>query len=198
MKTDQQLRQQAAMLHAEADALLHQDGLLDVVRSFGLAHVAGSYGLDLMTWRDLDLRVQLPLDHDTNTFFQLGAQLAQQFVIHKATFSNQFIRADVPFDHGLYWGIRLEYQQQLWKIDLWGYGPQHYQAHVEQDVQLQAVLATADHVAILRIKDVLCQDERYRYDVTSMHIYQAVTTAGITTVDEFWWWREQRSNTPLC
>lgn len=195
---DEQLQDQATMLHAEADALLFQRGLLHVLQSFGPAHIGGSYALDLLTWRDLDLRVRLTHDHDTATFFQLGARLVQHFTAHKASFSNQFIRPDVPFDHGLYWGIRLEHHQSVWKLDVWGYGPQHYQTHIEQDRQLQTMLATADRGAILRIKDELCRNPRYRYDVTSMQIYQAVARDGVTTVDEFWtWWRPHHATAVL-
>jgi hypothetical protein len=39
----------------EADVILHEKGLLALLRSFGRPHVSGSYALDLMTWRDLDI-----------------------------------------------------------------------------------------------------------------------------------------------
>ena len=44
-----------AALRAEADNLLIETGLMDLLRHRGSVHVSGSYALRLMTWRDLDI-----------------------------------------------------------------------------------------------------------------------------------------------
>lgn len=189
VKTDQQLSQQAALLRSEASKLLHEDGLLDLLEAYGKACVIGSFTLDLMTWPDIDLSVQLPHERDISTFFTIGHEIATRFQVVKMSFSNQFIRADVPFDRGLYWGIRLLYGERTWKVDLWGYGKQDYQANLAAFERLKQRLSNADRNAILRIKDVCCQQDNYRVDVQSVEIYEAVSDVGIQTVDDFLSWR---------
>jgi hypothetical protein len=62
----------------------------------------GSHALDLMTWRDLDVSLQLPDEHDVPAFFDVGRAIARSFVAIRMSFSYQFIRPHVSFDHGLY------------------------------------------------------------------------------------------------
>ncbi len=200
MKTDLQLATQATALKAEAAILLHEQGLLALLQRCGPVRAHGSFLLDLMTWRDLDLAMQLPHAHDVVTFFATGQQVAQQFTILKMSFSNQHLRPDVPFDHGLYWGIRLLHQRQEWKIDLWGYGPAEYQVHLTEFEALQRSLAAVDRRLILRIKDDACRLPSYRHTLTSVQIYEAVAQAGVQTVDDFYQWhahqQQQTEHTP--
>ena len=163
-----------------------------LLQTYGPARVNGSFVLNLMTWRDLDLAVQLPHAHDVLTFFSLGQHIARRFPILKMSFSNQYLRPDTPFDHGLYWGIRLLHQQEVWKVDLWGYGPDEYPSHLAEFETLQRSLAMANRRLILRIKNDACRLPSYRQALTSMQIYEAVTNAGVQTVDEFYAWHAYR------
>lgn len=78
-KTDGQLLEQAAALRAEAGRLLHQEGLLPLVQSYGPTCVIGSYTLDLMTWPDIDVSVQLLDELDIATFFVIGQRIVTGF-----------------------------------------------------------------------------------------------------------------------
>jgi len=193
--TDDALLAQAAALRLEADRLLHRDGLLPAIAGAGPTTVIGSYALDLMTWPDLDVSMALPHERDVAAFFDVGRAIARSFVAIRMTFSNQFIRPDVPFDHGLYWGIRLGYGEREWKVDLWGYGPDAYLSHLAEFEALRARLAAADRRAILRVKDAVCRRPTYRRDVSSMDVYAAVAEGGVRTVEEFDAWCAQRGRT---
>ena len=59
--TDEEVLKQAHDLHAEAHRLLYDEGLFHLIGSVGPARVTGSYALDLMTWADLDINLQLAL-----------------------------------------------------------------------------------------------------------------------------------------
>jgi len=187
-KTDEQLLEQAAALRGEADDLLHQEGLLALLQSYGPAAVIGSYTLDLMTWPDLDLSVRLPDALDVSTFFAIGNRIVTTFHVAKMSYSNHFVRTDVPFDRGLFWGIRLLYRGRTWKLDLWGYGEEGYRASGERFERLRKRLEQADRMAILRIKDVMCREENYRLEVSSLQIYEAVLEDGVKTVEGFRSW----------
>jgi len=70
MITDAALEEQDRRLRAEADALLQGRRVLDILRRFCTPHVSGSYAMRLMTWRDLDIYLEMPRC-DTRAFLEL-------------------------------------------------------------------------------------------------------------------------------
>jgi hypothetical protein len=191
-KTDAELLEQHQTLASELQTLLIHDGLLSAIQAFGVVFVGGSAALGFLVRRDVDINVRLADDMDTATFFSIGAALTHQFLVQKASYSNHFIRNWPRFDHGLYWGIQLKHSGTVWKLDLWGYGPQRFDAHRRQHMALSQSLSGIDRAAILRLKDELRDGAGYRHDATAQDIYTAMTTAGVRTVEEFDRWRAQR------
>jgi hypothetical protein len=191
-KSNAELAAQASRLRDEAAELLEGGGLMAIVRSVGPAAVIGSYALDLMTWRDIDVNVRLPDERDVANFFRIGDAISNRFETVRAFYSNMFLRTDQEFESGLYWGIRLLHRGQAWKVDLWGYGEQEYAEKMRVFEKLRRRLEGADRYAALRVKDAVCQWEQYRSGVYSVHVYEAVARDGVTTVDEFQDWLRER------
>lgn len=191
--TDKEIHKHASLLRNEASQLLNNEGLLTLLQSYGDTRVIGSYTLDTMTWRDIDISIKLPHERNVMFFFDIGESIARDFQVAKMSFSNFFIRDFPKFDHGLYWGIQLLYAEHEWKIDLWGYGETEYDNHMSEFDELQAQLKQVDRQAILRIKHVISQRPDYRGDVyNSMNIYQALIEDRITSVEEFDKWIERK------
>jgi len=194
-KTDQELIDQHQALNTELQALLMAEGLLAAIQAFGLVFVSGSAALGLLVRRDVDVSVRLASDMDTAAFFAIGAALTKKFIVQKASYSNHFIRNWPGFDHGLYWGIQIKHQGAVWKLDLWGYGPEQFDAHRRRHVALSQALSGLDRLAILRLKDDLHDGEGYRYGAEARDIYSAMTTAGVRDADQFeQWWRANRAH----
>ena len=192
--TDEEIARHSKLLHQEASELLEKEGLLLMLRSFGTTRVIGSYALDTMTWPDIDISMNLPNEQNVELFFEIAKRIATKFEITKMSYSNHFIRGFPGYDHGLYWGTQLRYAEREWKIDLWGYNDTDYQTHIAEFDRLHEQLRQADHVAILRIKHVICQHPDYRGNVyNSMAIYRAVLEDKVETVDEFNAWLENNS-----
>lgn len=74
--TEQEILEQARKLHRDAYRLLFEEGPHDIVSAVGPTAAIGSFALDLMTWPDLDITLQLPHEHDVGTFFELGRAIA--------------------------------------------------------------------------------------------------------------------------
>ena len=93
-------------LRAEADQLLDEKGLRALLLEYGTVHVSGSYSLQLMVWRDLDIYLEAP-SLAVAEFFDLGKCIAQRLVPVRMSFiDNRSGRLDdVP--SGLYWGVHL-------------------------------------------------------------------------------------------
>lgn len=193
--TDKEIIAYSRSLRNEASDLLNTEGLLPLLKSFGTTRVIGSYTLDMMTWRDIDISMKLPDDQDVGLFFEIGKKIATKFHVTKMSYSNHFIRNFPGFDHGLYWGIQLRYAEQEWKIDLWGYGETDYEVHMTDFDVFHNQLQQADRTAILRIKHAVSQRPDYRGDVyNSMAVYRAVLTEKVASLEEFNRWIERNSH----
>ena len=192
--TDKELLKHSQMLQNEASNLLNKEGLLALLSTFGTTRVIGSYTLDTMTWRDIDISMVLPDKQDVGLFFDIGTKMAMKFQITKMSYSNHFIRNFPGFDHGLYWGTRLLYKKHEWKIDLWGYGETDFNTHMEDFDLLHKEIKRADRTAILRIKHAIDQRPDYRGDVyNSMAVYRAVISDKVKTIEQFKRWIERNS-----
>ena len=193
--TDKELIEHSRSLREEASKLLNKDSLLTLLTSYGTTRVIGSYTLDTMTWRDIDISMVLPEKQDVGLFFEIGAKIAMKFQITKMSYSNHYIRNFPGFDHGLYWGTQLLYNEQEWKVDLWGYGETDFNSHMVDFDLLHKEIQCADRTAILRIKHAIDQRSDYRGDVyNSMAVYRAVVSDKVTTLEDFNRWIERNSN----
>lgn len=190
--TDEQLFEQSQTLHREAQTLLLDTNLLSTFQQIGPTFMSGSYALNLMVRRDIDIYIKLADTPDLATFFRLGEMLTLKLQVLKASYSNHFIRNFPGFDHGLYWGVQIEYNGQKWKLDLWGHRPLHFDKHCAEFERLQKALEAVDRATVLRIKEALRSEEGYRNNVTGMDIYTAILTGRVRTVEQFQnWWKCQ-------
>jgi len=191
-KSSDELVDQARRLRNEAHSLLYGKGLLDVVQSAGPTSVIGSYALDQMTWRDLDMSIQLRHKDDLPGFFEIGRSIINKFQVARMTFNNPVLRPDLPYDRGYYWGIHILHAAQTWKVDLWGYGEDDCKKNLENFTRLSERLVDVDRMAVLRIKNEVCRRPEYRHEVTSLDIYEAIARHHIRTVEEFDEWLTRR------
>ena len=193
--TDKELLEYSRLIRDEASDLLNNEGLLKLLEIYGTTRVIGSYTLNTMTWRDIDISMVLPDEQDVGLFFEIGTKMAMKFQITKMSYSNHFIRNFPGFDQGLYWGTLLLYKEHEWKIDLWGYGETDFDAHMTDFDFLHKEIKRADRTAILRIKHAIDQRPDYRGDVyNSMAVYQAVLNDNVKTIEHFNRWIERKSN----
>ena len=75
-------------LRAEADEILHSKGLLVMLKEYGEPLVSGSYSLDLMVWRDLDICLEAEGMSEAR-FFGLGARIAELLAAPRMQYRNE-------------------------------------------------------------------------------------------------------------
>ena len=169
----------------EADTMLHEKGLLDMLRSFGTPHVSGSYALDLMTWRDIDIYLEVE-ELKENRFFSLGGQLASLLMPVKMSFRNETIAKTPGLPDGLYWGIYVGNERKgAWKIDIWAVHSAECKRLLDYCAAIQGKLDEQKATQILAIKSRCWQDPEYRRSYSSMDIYTAVLEEGIRDYEGF-------------
>jgi hypothetical protein len=100
----------------EANAFLEEMHLLSFLQIYGTVRFAGSYSLDLMVNRDIDLYVLNPAHTQDSTLEILQASIQRNcFRLHLYYNSFQFPREGMP--PGYYIGIKTPFRGQKWKVD---------------------------------------------------------------------------------
>src|SRR4051812_46288798 len=100
------LIQQNNEIKKEADEILDRKGLRKILDAYGKPHVTGSYELDLMVWRDLDIYLEAG-SMDERTFFSMGSEIAELLHPVKMSYRNERIMRTAGLPDGMYWGIYL-------------------------------------------------------------------------------------------
>ena len=169
----------------EADEILYEEGLLSILSGFGIPHLTGSYSLDLMTWRDLDIYLQA--DELTEAdFFRLGSRISTIFKPLKMSFRNERIAQTKNLPLGFYWGVYLgDERAGAWKIDIWAMDTAECQRLVQFCTDIRNELTPAIALSILGIKSQCWQDPAYRRSYNSLDIYRAVLDGHVTDVEGF-------------
>jgi len=182
-------------LHAEGDRLLSASGLGQLLRAEGFAAV-GSYTMGTMTWRDLDFE-RTDENPDWGRHWQLGTRIARSPWVWKFSCHNAYA-APGSAGEGLYWGLRLSDPAggPVWKMDLWTARAAEFTAGSPHRARWSAVLNQESRVAILAIKQAVCQLPEYRHQLLSVHIYEAVLDHGVKDLEQFERWRRERSARP--
>jgi hypothetical protein len=180
-----------ATIRAEADQLLSL-GLRQLLGEYGEVHVVGSYLLQLMVWRDLDIHiVRGPIDKAT--FFTLGGRLADLLAPHRMHYRDETVVGTSGLPKGMYWGIYLgDERDGAWKIDIWISDAAVFEATRSYCETIRSRLSEPSREAILRIKSGCWQHPDYRRRFSSADIYTAVLDHRVLGIDDFWEFLRQR------
>ena len=192
----------AAELRAEADRLL-DSGLRDLLATYGDVHVIGSYTLELMTWRDLDIHIVRD-SLDRVSFFELGGRLAELLEPHRMHFRDETVGATSGLPRGLYWGIYLakpglaaddfseaglpaeaSAKAGAWKIDVWASPRSEFEPVRRFGDRIRERLTPETREAILAIKAAVWSHPEYRRRFSSADIYRAVLDEGMRRPEQF-------------
>jgi hypothetical protein len=173
------------LIKREADAILYEKGLINILNQFGTPYVHGSYSLDLMTWRDLDIYLQVD-QISTTDFFVLGERICSLFNPIKMSFRNESIAKTKGLPAGLYWGVYLGNERAgAWKIDIWAVTKLECSKLLQYCVTIKQKITTETAQRILEIKSECWQDPEYRRSYSSSDIYNAVLDNDVTSIEEF-------------
>lgn len=173
------------MLRMEADALLARTGVIPILQEFGQPHVSGSYSLQLMTWRDLDIYLEMSV-LDAVRFLELGRRLGEALLPRKLSFTDHLNFPTTEAVSGLYWGVQTDVPARGgWKIDLWAVSPTVCAERLAHCEAIRSRLTAPARLAILSIKDEVCRLPEYRKTITSQHVYDAVLEGGARSLADF-------------
>lgn len=166
------------LIRRNADRILYEYGLLDMLRAIGTPHIVGSYPMDMMAWNDLDIDIEndgmsLP------KLYRLTGRLLE-------TFRPSWYEAKeerTPEGKTVWFhGFEAMVGGELWNVDLWFFDRETISA-TEQ--YCSRIAAAAQREQIIAIKRGLLERDLYAFDkFRSVDVYRAVLEENIQSIDE--------------
>lgn len=177
----------AEILRDEAEDILLKRGLYDILADYGTVEAIGSFSLNLMAWRDLDLCVVTDPAIPAERFFQAGARIVEKFPVHRMRFQNERLAQTEGPPQSLCWAVYLgDERQGAWKFDIWAVTSEQFTTGFGAYRDRMAARLTAEtRRIILEIKTQVWAKPGYRGSYTSHDIYHAVLEAGVTDPSGF-------------
>lgn len=163
-----------------ADKLLKDSKLLDILSNFGKVEVTGSYALDLMLTGDIDI-------HVFGKFDRKKALEALNYLVEKTNFTGYMFFDWVSFHNpnfptGYYLGLKqkVEGYEKQWKIDIWLIEKARKESI--DCMELAQNCTPEERITILILKEWRDANDP---SLSSTVIYDAVLNKGIKTKEDF-------------
>lgn len=116
---DDLLKQQEE-LQKEAQEVLQALQLESFLGQYGMVNIGGSVSLGLMTWRDIDVGVEVDVLPEREKIIEVADHLLQFDGIKGVNIMDNVLLLNPHHPKGIYFGLRyLTPAQKLWKFDIW-------------------------------------------------------------------------------
>jgi len=178
-------KSQSQNLHDEADKLLFETGLSDLLGRYGVVHLGGSYEYDLLVDRDLDFGVAVK-----EMTPELRSEIVGTFAVQKWAYSvnltdriNFEPLSSLGAPRGLYLGLTIPFPRERWNVDVWF--TLGYEIPSDEIASKVSRATKEQRQIILSIKYELMKSDKKTKGVTSTQIYEAVLDSGVRSTSEF-------------
>ena len=186
LEMSEDLFEQNSAIKDEADVILYEKKIMKLLSAYGVPHITGSYALDLMTWRDLDIYLQTDTMNEEK-FFRMGAELCKALSPLRMHFRNEVLAKTDKLPDGFYWGIYMGNERKGdWKIDIWAVDTGECERLITYCNEIREQLDDRYTRSILSIKSQCWQDPEYRRIYSSSDIYDAVLKNRVRDMEGFW------------
>lgn len=170
------------LIRRNADRILYEHGLLEMLRAIGTPHIVGSYSMDMMAWNDLDVDIKND-EMDLPKLYRLTGQILE-------TFRPSWYEAKeerTPEGKTVWFhGFEAVVDGELWNVDLWFFDRETIAAAERYCSRTAAAASAAQKEQIIAIKQGLLERDLYAFDkFRSMDVYRAVLKERIQSIHEF-------------
>lgn len=172
-------------IYEEADQLLYEYGLLDILKKYGRVFVVGSYQMGIMTWNDLDFYMDRDDLHEKN-YYDLAAD-----ILRKMTPMHFDGHLDLE-KNSAFLGAETGISGKRWNLDIWWKEKAEIEAAIAHAQNMTASMKERPELknAVMEIKQGLIARKLYGFDKGKRHyhsqeIYEAVFDEGIFTTEQF-------------
>ncbi|MEE9431369.1 MAG: hypothetical protein V3V16_10035 [Melioribacteraceae bacterium] len=164
----------------ESTEFLEKNNVIKILEKFGKVKFTGSYELDLMFKKDIDISL-INDEFSVPDFTQLGKELIDVLNTHSVYFRNTRI---TPLkrrpEKALYWGIK----SGDWNIDLWAVSELAFSKSDKYIQNIKSLLNNKYRETILDLKFTLAETKEYGKKLGSKELYDAVLNYEVTNIEE--------------
>ena len=165
-----------------ADRILYEMGLLDMLREIGTPHVTGSYQMDMMAWNDLDVNIENE-GMTLTKLYRLTGQILETFrpLWYEAKEERTPEGKTVWFH-----GFEAMVGGGLWNVDLWFFDQETIAEAERYCLRIAGAASAAQKEQIIAVKRGLLERNLYAFDkFRSMDVDRAVLEGQVRDVNEF-------------
>lgn len=168
-------------LHEQADGILRDLNLIQVLKKSGDPKIVGSYALDLMSWPDIDIVVVTEPNY--KQYLELINYLFEKENVYSLNLQDfrKSIHPDRP--QGIYCSISYLVKPDLfWKIDVW-FLQEAKSLDVVNEVKLK--LNDTNREIILKIKNEMREKTKHGKEISGIDVYNAVLDSEVKDLEGF-------------
>lgn len=170
-------------LQNEANMILREIDLLNILSIYGKPEIIGSLATGLMTWKDIDIEVIGGINEEK--YWEVVRKLfhtPQYKKLFVANFTNS-VNPNTP--KGLYISIEgYGKTEERWKIDVWFLPPRKPDGE-NYNEWIKNKITDENRLIILSIKNKVAINPKYGKEIFSIDIYKAVIENGVQNLDDF-------------
>ncbi len=171
----------------------YQLHLKNILESYGEVILTGSYELDLMVWRDLDIYMDVKNINQMD-IYELSTKIFHAYrplwFETKDTFNEE---SGCP--KGYFIGFESKiFNEQMWNVDIWFTDRNYINKHQLYMREIKKHLDDNVRKIILNLKKELIKLPVYGHQILSVDIYQAVLYHGIKDMKSFKKWVLREKN----
>jgi hypothetical protein len=164
-------------LYQSAQKLLYQEGLHDLLKKHGKVLYAGSYALDLMVWKDIDLNIIVGARDCKDVLkFLVSNLLDRKDVTRVKVFRDLREKYGTALPRGVYVGAIVD----GWKLDIFLVDEQEAAETREKTESVRKLLTKEKREQILLYKNKLLTPSGRSPKFSSVHVYDAILKEGLT------------------
>lgn len=181
-----QLLLQSRIIKKEADKILKESDLLNILKIYGEVKFVGSYALDVMLRPDLDVLV-FSSKHDFSKLKETLKQIVIKNYFQQICFANwvDFRKQDTL--NGYYIQPQIKIGNNNWKLDIWLLTRDQYKPQTERFAKLLKFEKKSEFkkLSILSLKNEFRKGSKYIKPIDGKLIYEAVLEKGVQNKPDF-------------
>lgn len=177
----EEIRKHSQKIKMQADSILNETGLIDILTEFGTPRIIGSYAMDLMYNPDLDIIVTS--DNTRNSSVKALGKIVEKRICQKLEYGDfvKFKREERP--EGYIIVLKIEVDGTKWEVEIWFLSDAEKE---EKDVHRIISSMTPDKKdKILEFKYLADKNSITKHSISSLDIYEAVMDNNIDDFDVF-------------
>jgi hypothetical protein len=172
-------------LRKQALAVIEKLDLNNILSKYGQFSLVGSIKYGLMTWRDIDVDLEMQTDPTDSEYWEIVKTFFSFPKVKSVTLVDNRKQVEMNRPKSMYLGIKYEdNENNIWKIDIRLLAKESIAADKVTQL-IEDKITGESRLAILQIKSQLHDNPKYHKVFSSADIYEAVLLSDVKDLSDF-------------